>query len=329
MKFSVHVPFMPVRPDQIGPVAALVQRANTRLWLGQALAIEPHQVFAYAAGLGHRIPVGTSVTLMPLRHPYEAALQARSLAMLTGQPAVAGYGPGPVDFQRATGGRYRSPLTATREYLTTVRGLLDGETIHLNGEYFRLEGTLPPFPHEHVEVGVGVLRPAMARLAGEVADVAITWLCPPAYIRDVLKPELGGRTRVVSVVHVAQRKPGRDLDRVAFSVCGRHLQAPHYVSMLNQAGVAVDPTDPESGARRLVEEGLFLTGTLPEIVAGLREYHAAGVDEVVLNLSGVGAVHGDAVAVRELEFLLGELGLVTHERAARAAVSAARTPVIR
>ncbi|GLY50322.1 LLM class flavin-dependent oxidoreductase [Lentzea sp. NBRC 102530] len=326
MKFSVHVPFMPTRPDQIGPVASLVRRADTRLWLGQALAVEPHQVFAYAAGLGHRIPVGTSVTLMPLRHPYEAALQARSLAVLTGRPVVAGYGPGPADFQQATGGRYRSPLTATREYLTTVRALLDGDAVRLDGEYFKLDGALLPLPHERVEVGVGVLRPAMARLAGEVADVAITWLCPPSYIRDVLKPELGSRTRVVSVVHVAQRKPGRDLDRVAFSVCRRHLQAPHYVSMLNQAGVTVDPADPEAGARRLVEEGLFLTGTLTEIVAGLREYHAAGVDEVVLNLSGVGAVHGDAVAVRELEFLLGELGLVTHERATRATSPAARTP---
>lgn len=314
MTYSVHVPFMPSRPEQIAPVAALVERTGGRLWLGQSLGLEPHQVFAYAAGLGHRVPVGTSVTLMPLRHPFEAALQARSLALLTGRTVVAGYGPGPADFQQAMlGSAYRSPLTATREYLTTVRRLLDGEAVSLSGRYFQLDGALLPVEHPRVEVGAGVLRPAMARLAGEVADAAITWLCPPDYLRDVLIPELraaaaaAGRPtpRVVSVVHVAQRKPGRNLAQVAFSVCQRHLRAPHYVSMLRQAGVDVDPADPIAGARKLVDSGVFVTGSLAEVGRRLDEYRVAGVDEVVVNLSGVGATQGENAAVRELQFLLG------------------------
>jgi alkanesulfonate monooxygenase SsuD/methylene tetrahydromethanopterin reductase-like flavin-dependent oxidoreductase (luciferase family) len=131
--FSVHVPFMPVRAEQIAPVAELVRWADhCRLWLGQSLSIEPHQMFAYCVGLRLGVPVGTSVTLMPLRHPYEAAVQARSLAQITGQPVVAGYGPGPADLQRALlGTAYRKPLTAVREYVTAVRGLLDGDAVGL------------------------------------------------------------------------------------------------------------------------------------------------------------------------------------------------------
>lgn len=94
----------------------------SRLWQGQSVMIEPHQGFVAAAGGGFRVPTGLGVTLMPLRHPYEAALQARSPAMATGQPVIAGFGPGGRLLQR----------------------------------------------------WLGVLRPGMAGLAGEVADVAVT-----------------------------------------------------------------------------------------------------------------------------------------------------------
>ncbi|WP_394621492.1 LLM class flavin-dependent oxidoreductase [Lentzea sp. JNUCC 0626] len=310
MTFSVHVPFMPVRCEQMLPVGELVSRtADCRLWLGQSLAVEPHQLFAYLAGSGVRVPVGTSVTLMPLRHPFDAAVHARSLAQITGHPLVAGYGPGSADFQRALlGSGYRSPLTATREYLTAVRSLVDGES-------------LPPMPHPRVDLGLGVLRPAMARLAGEIADVAITWLCPPDYLRDVLVPEIrasaaaAGRPapRIVSVVHVAQRKPRRDPVRLALGVSRGHLQSPHYVDMLGRAGVPVDAADPESGARSLVDAGVFLHGDMTELAQGLKSYENAGVDEIVLNLSGVGHERGEHVAVRELEFLLKSLGVVRHD----------------
>lgn len=321
--FSVHLPFLPVRAEQVLPVAALVSRAaECRLWLGQSLTVEPHQLFAYCAGRGLQVPVGTSVTLMPLRHPFEAALQARSLAQLTGHPLVAGYGPGSADFQRALlGSRYRSPLTAAREYLTAVRSLLSGDPVHLDGEYAKVSAALPPIPHPRVDLGLGVLRPGMARLAGEIADVAITWLCPPGYLRDVLVPEIRAAARaanrpaprVVSVVHVAERKPRRDPVRLALGVSRMHLRSPHYVDMLGRAGVSVRADDPESGARALVDAGVFLSGGTAELVEGLDAYRAAGVDEIVLNLSGVGYERGANAAVRELEFLLLALGTVRHD----------------
>ncbi|MFE0019875.1 LLM class flavin-dependent oxidoreductase [Amycolatopsis sp. NPDC059021] len=310
------MPFLPVDTDHVASLASLVNRAGCRLWLGQPVTVEPHQLFAYLAGRGMRVPVGTSVTLMPLRNPFEAALQARSLAQLTGHPVVAGYGPGPTGFQRALlGSAYRSPLTATREYLTSMRGLLNGETVTLDTGYTRLDAALPPLPHPQVELGLGVLRAGMARLAGEIADVAITWLCPPAYLRDVLIPEMAlaaakanrPMPRVVSVVHVAERKPRRDPVQLALKICGPHLRAAHYVDMLGKAGIRVDPADPESGARALIDAGVFVTGTISELVSGLSGYQRAGADEVVLNLGAVGAHRGARVALRELKFLLTSL----------------------
>src|SRR5687767_8116490 len=108
---------MPVSPDRPGRAlafAALVRDGLAdRLWQGQSLHIEPHQMFAYLAAAGFRVPVGLGVTLMPLRHPFESALQAASLAATMGAPIVAGFGPGAAAFQASLRGLpYPSPLTA-------------------------------------------------------------------------------------------------------------------------------------------------------------------------------------------------------------------------
>ncbi|MFD7414018.1 LLM class flavin-dependent oxidoreductase [Kitasatospora purpeofusca] len=312
--FSILLPFTPARPEQVLPFAALVQWSSAhRLWQGQSVHVEPHQAFAYAAASGFRIPVGTGVTLMPFRHPYEAALQARSLAVATGHPVVAGYGPGAAVLQSSLlGAPYASPLTAAREYLTAVRGLLDDTAPDLAGEYVHLRNDLPPMPTPQVEVGLGVLRPAMARLAGEVADVAITWLTPASYLRDVVVPALregAARAarpspRLVAMVPLALAGPGRDPADLALAGNAGHLRLPHYTDMLRRAGLEVDADDTVAGARALVRGRAFLSGDAAELAAALDEYRAAGVDEIVLNVTGLCQRYGVAAALAELETIL-------------------------
>ncbi|MFC4066945.1 LLM class flavin-dependent oxidoreductase [Actinoplanes subglobosus] len=309
--YSVLVPFTPTRPEQILPFAATVCHSRAdRLWQGQSLLVETHQGFVYAAGAGFRVPAGLGVTLTPLRHPYEAALQARSLALTTGQSVVAGYGPGARPFQAGLLGEpYRSPLAATRDYLTAVRALLDGETAgHQGGE-----SALAPFPAPRVDVGVGVLRPRMAALAGEVADVAITWLTPAGYLRDTVLPAMSRgaatagrpRPRLTAMVPLALTGPDRDPARLALASNAAHLRMPHYQDMLRRSGI--DVTGAETDAKALVEGRAFLFGDVAEIVQQVHEYRDAGVDEVVLNLTGVAALHGLRAALTETRTVLDAL----------------------
>ncbi|MEV4293600.1 LLM class flavin-dependent oxidoreductase [Microbispora rosea] len=315
--FSVLVPFMPTRPDQTVPLAALVQySAAHRLWQGQSLIVEPHQTFAHAAALGFRVPFGTGVTLMPFRHPLEAALQARSLAVTSGQPTVAGFGPGAkVLQQNMLGAPYARPLTAAREYLTIVRGLLAGQAVELEGEYFSCRVHMGWEPVPLLEVGLGVLRPAMARLAGEMADVAITWLTPPAYVRDVIVPALreGARAagrpepRIAAIVPVALGRSDRDpVDLVLAGNTG-HLSLPHYQDMLRKSGIEVDPDDLRVTAKGVLAGRAFVSGDPDELRAGMEEYRAAGVDEIVLNVTGVCQLYGLPAALAELDTLLKEV----------------------
>ncbi|BCL20596.1 LLM class flavin-dependent oxidoreductase [Streptomyces tuirus] len=316
---SVLVPNMPETPDSLRPHTELVRDIGARrLWTGQSLKVEAHQAFAHLAGAGIRVPVGLSVTLMPLRHPYEAALQARSLALLTGLPVVAGYGVGSTAFVRSLNGRpFASPRTMAGDYLRTVRALLDGEIVDHAGEYHSLQGRLIPMEHPRVEVGVGVLRPNMARTAGGVADVAITWMTPPAYVAETLLPALekgakdgdrDTRCRVATVVHVAVEREGRDPHALAYTAASGHLTMEHYTDMLRRAGVPVDPADPVAGAAALVDSGTYLYGSADHIAAVLEEYRNAGVDEVILNCAGVLFTEGQSAALRDSREIIEAVG---------------------
>lgn len=313
---AVLFPLQPLHPDVVVPFArAAVDGGARRLWMGQSLLAETHQTFAYLAGAGIRPAVGTSVTLMPLRHPLEAAVQARSLALITGRPVVAGFGPATPDLVRLLRGEpYAKPAAAAAGYAAAVRAALDGsEEVHESEAAVQgpVGGLIGRIAHPDVEIGLGVLRPGMARAAGTVADAAITWMTPPEYVRGTLVPALaaGARhrdapPRVVTVVHVGVQRPGRDPYRLALAGAGVHLSTPHYTDMLCRAGVPADPGDPQAGAKELVNAGVYAYGSPADIAAKLAEYHASGVDEVVLNPTGVLLTHGAAAAVEDLSAIL-------------------------
>ncbi|CAM5605261.1 5,10-methylenetetrahydromethanopterin reductase [Streptomyces spiroverticillatus] len=316
--YSVLLPCVPRRLEQALPFAGLVQWTGaTRLWQGQAMVMEPHQTFTGLAGAGFRVPTGFGVTLMPLRHPYEAALQARSVALATGESVIAGFGPGAAAFQaNILGAPYPKPLQVARQYVQAVRGLLDGETVEMDGPHYTFRGQLAPAVAPRVDVGLGVLRPGMARLAGEVADVVITWLTPPAYLREVLLPAVeegaarAGRTtlpRIVAMVPTGIQKDGREGDapeRLAVIGNAPHMQAPHYLDMLGRAGVDVRSGKLEDVARGVVETGAFAGGDLSQAVKALRAFEEAGVDEIVLNSTAVHKLFGTQETLSDLSTLL-------------------------
>jgi alkanesulfonate monooxygenase SsuD/methylene tetrahydromethanopterin reductase-like flavin-dependent oxidoreductase (luciferase family) len=314
--YSVLVPFLPRRPEQVLPYAAFVDWTGAdRLWQGQAVLVEPFQGFTSAAGAGFRVPTGIGVTLMPLQHPYEAAHRFRSLAMTTGRSVVAGIGPGARSFQRSLLGRpYAEPLTAVREYVTMMRGLLAGEHVSTEGTYFGCDAAMLPAVSPPIELGLGVLRRGMARLAGEVADVAITWLTPARYLRDEVVPALregamaAGRAepRLAALVPVALARPDRDPVGVVLASNAAHMSAPHYIDMLRRAGIELGD-DPALAAKRMIEGGAFVHGELDQVQEQLREYRDAGVDEIILNVTGVFGAAGHKAAMDELTTLVSAL----------------------
>ncbi|MDA2811554.1 LLM class flavin-dependent oxidoreductase [Nocardiopsis sp. RSe5-2] len=301
MRVSLLFPHTPLDADEVRPFADLVRlRDAHRLWMGTSPQGDPLPALAYLAGAGYRVPVGTSVQLTPLRHPFQAAADARALSLLTGRPVVAGFGAGtPEVIAHLLGRPYERPAAAVRDYLAEVRRYLDGG-----------DALLAKTDHPRVELAAGVLRPGMARAAAGVADAAVTWMTPPEYLRDAVVPALGGGTdrppRLVTVVHAAVRRPGRDARALAFEAAQGHLSAGHYVDMLNRAGLRVSAADPWEGAGRLVDGGVFLYGSAAEVAEGLKGYAAAGADEVVINPAGATATENVRSGAEDAAEILAE-----------------------
>lgn len=314
---SVFTPFVARRPEQLVPLGRLVaEHGNAALWQGQSTLLETNQGFAYLAGAGVKVPIGIGVTLTPLRHPYYAAMEARSLALTTGRRVTFGIGPGGTSFQTGVrGAPYASQLGAMRDYLTALRDLLAGRPSDVPTPEFSCAARLGSGPDLPIELGFGVLRPRMARLAGEVADTAISWLTPARYLRETVVPALeegaerAGRTRprLAAIVPIARQRARHEPYQLAIASNFAHSRAPHYIDMLGKAGIDVDAADPVAGARAIVAGRAFLCGDDEELADLVQEYWDAGVDEVILNVTGVYNVEGAEAAQDEIRALLAVL----------------------
>lgn len=315
--FSLLAPEQPQDVTSLHAVARLVDTHGlARLWLGQSFGLESHLAMASLGATDHPVPVGVGTALAVLRTPYDAALQARSLAALLGRPVTIAYGAADPDFVRSVRGRpFERPASHTAEYARLVRSLLDGRHTVGAFEGLRMDAQLPPFDHPPVEVGTGVLRPGMAARSRPVADAVVTWLAPPAYIHDVLVPELrdadGRGPRIVANVLCALDRPGRSAALMAQAGCGNHLSRDHYVDMLRRAGLDVHASDPVSGARELVRSGVLVTGDLDEVVARLHDAFDHGIDEVVVNVTPVALTYGMEAALADLADLAAALATTT------------------
>lgn len=314
MKLSVLV-HGAQRPQQTVPYAGAVKwGAAHRLWFGQGTGFDSAQLAAWLAGLGLDVPIGFGVSLAPLQSPHRAALEMRSLAAMTGHPVVAGFGPGSTMLQAGVlGARFTDPQRAMREYVTAIRILLGATAGFPAGAEPPLQfplpvGPLASMPGPPVEIGLGVLSEATARVAAEVADAAITWLLPSAHLADVITPILSAGSpatapRLVAIVAVALDRPGRDVTPIAGHAVGAHLAEPHYRRALQVAGVPL-VGEPGPDIAAALDHGLVVYGDPDAIAARLDAYARAGVDEVVLNVSGVAQVHGGKAALDDLRLIL-------------------------
>jgi alkanesulfonate monooxygenase SsuD/methylene tetrahydromethanopterin reductase-like flavin-dependent oxidoreductase (luciferase family) len=83
-----------------------------------------------------------------------------------------------------------------REYVSIVRAAFLGEDPP-EGDIFKSHFRFMGYqPRADIPVYVAALSPRMLRLAGEIADGVMLWLCNPEYIREVVVPEVrAGRER--------------------------------------------------------------------------------------------------------------------------------------
>jgi len=284
------------RAEELGYEAAYVTHIAGR----ESLTV----VTAYAMSTS-RIRVGTGVVPIYTRTPATMAQTAWTIDDLSAGRLNLGLG---VSHRPVVEGWHGQtidrPVAEMREYVSIVRAILRGEAPPTAAPDapavkwrtgFQISG-LDPRPD--VPIYVAGLSPGMLRLAGELADGVILWLCTPPYIRDVVIPAVReGRERAGKPLEgfdvVAAVPAGAVEDPAAAHASMRrellpYFGLPFYRAMLERSGFgdeiaafdAAAGTGDGEGMQQAISERFLDTlaaiGDAEAVRAGVRRYSDAG-----------------------------------------------------
>jgi len=306
---TLHAGLVIQRPTATATLAAIARAEEhgvTTAWSTVGgTAPDAVTLFAAAAARTTRIGFGTAIVPTYPRHPIALASQALVFASLAPGRFRLGIGPShrPV-IEGMLGLPMGKPLDHLREYLTVLRGLLwEGKT-DFEGEYFRVHAALPAGTEPPcIPLPISALRANAFHLAGEIADGAISWLCPVPYLIGTALPALqagaaaAGRPTPPLIGHVpvamhTNRDAVREKARAQFA---RYGQLPFYARMFADAGFPVSADGTVSDA---LLDSLVVSGDADTVAARLHEIQDAGVNELLILPVPIDAAEaeGDALA---------------------------------
>lgn len=255
-------------------------------------------LMAYAAAT-ERIKLGTGVLPMYSRTPVATAQQAVTIDEFSGGRMVLGIGVShQVTVESWYGSKIEHPVSEMREYVTALRAMFEGRDVPPGSRFptqFRFMGIEP---RAELPIYIAGLSPKMLRLAGEMADGVMLWLCNPDYIRRVVVPEVtAGRERagkslegfdIVAAVPAAVTDDRAGALQTMRGDLITYWSLPFYRAMIERSGYgaeiaafdagmkAGDLDKAEEGISEDFLEALMAIGTADEVRAGVARYSDAG-----------------------------------------------------
>jgi alkanesulfonate monooxygenase SsuD/methylene tetrahydromethanopterin reductase-like flavin-dependent oxidoreductase (luciferase family) len=285
----VGIAIFPRTGEAVVDLCVRAERANVNnAWVVMpATALDSLTLLGAAAMETERITLGTSIVPAFTRHPLSFVTQALALEGLAPGRFDLGIGSAHartmvdvyhVDFDR--------PLRRLIEYLQIVQPVLKTGSVHFEGEFYRADASFPHAPG--TPVPIAALRAPAFRVAGRLADGAMSWNCPTTYIQQVAMPALqegadsAGRDRPRLMVHVpVMVTTDRDeVHRRAGEQLGYYAAAPFYARMFADAGY---PLLPDGSVSPELIDDLIVSGTPDEIAAQLRHRLDLGFDVLMVN----------------------------------------------
>jgi 5,10-methylenetetrahydromethanopterin reductase len=132
--------------------------------------------FATASAIANntsKTKIGIGVLNPWTRHPVQTAMEVAALDDIAEGRVVLGLGASVKLWIRdQLGIPYVTPVTALRETVAILNGLLGGDRVDHDGHLLKANGLRATFalPRRHVPIYLGVMAPRALALAGEVAD---------------------------------------------------------------------------------------------------------------------------------------------------------------
>lgn len=281
-----------------------------RVWVGTGPVTNPDLLIrlAAAAARTRQLKLGTAIIPVSTRHPVFLAQQALAFNLEAPDRLLLGVGAGaPQLAAQAYQLNMENPLAYMREYVQVLRPALHKGEVHHEGRFFTTDVKLPATAQ--IPILISALGPGAFRLAGEVADGAIPFLCPLPYLLSKALPAMSaaasaaGRSRPQLVAHVSV---ALSEDRAAvFQAARRTLgffgRLPSYRRMYLAAGFSDEEIRTVSD--RLIEQ-LFIYGSEGKIKDRLQELLATDMDEFMLGVTGISDAGQESARLTRLIGLL-------------------------
>jgi probable F420-dependent oxidoreductase len=265
-------------PDQLaGIVDHLESSGVDSLWFSElvyAPAVDPTVGMAYALARTTRLKVGTSVAVLPGRHPVLVAKQLASLAAIAPKRVLPVFG-------------LRSAIPAEREIfvvpdgeraavfdesLRVLRLVLGEDSASYRGRYFTVSrAVVAPKPSPPLDIWLGGSAPAAYRRIGALAD---------GWLGSFLTPD--------------EARTGREAIQRAAEQAGRQIEPDHF-------GISLAVTDGELPAELVaaarnrrpdVDPGELIAAGWDQLHRQLDAYLDAGLTKFVIRPAGAGALDG-------------------------------------
>jgi F420-dependent oxidoreductase-like protein len=282
-----------------------------QIWMAQRPVLpDVLTMFAAAATRTSTVRLGTSITPTYPRHPLVLAQQVLALNDLAPDRLRLGIGPSHrFIIEDIYGLQQKTPLAHLREYLEVLRAALWQGKVDHHGHFYNVIATLPRT--SQIPILISTLGKLAFQLAGQIADGALTWVCPVPYLLHTGLPALRtsaaavGRSPPPLVAHVLVAITE---DRHAVLAAGHQMldfyaKIPFYANMFSNAGFSLtsDQTVPDA-----LVDSLVISGDESTITARFAELLTAGLDELMISLVPTIGADGDDEQTR-LMHLIGRL----------------------
>jgi alkanesulfonate monooxygenase SsuD/methylene tetrahydromethanopterin reductase-like flavin-dependent oxidoreductase (luciferase family) len=281
--------------DTITQIREAEDAGVEQIWMisGDAGGAEILTTFAAAVSQTRRITLGSAVLPIYPRHPLVMAQQMRALEDIAPGRLRLGIGPSHRFLMNDVYGLpYPSPLSYLKEYLTVLReALWEGNTTY-QGDFFKVASSLRK---AEVPLLTSAVGPKAFRLAGEIADGALSYMSPISYLLNTALAELqaGAEARqrptppLIAHIRVAMSTD----DDAVLAAMRKWLQILQttmqpdnpYARMLVRAGFAGVVSGDEPEIDRFAR-ALVINGDETTVHNRLAELLENGLDELALQL---------------------------------------------
>ncbi|MEY3990561.1 MAG: hypothetical protein RI985_1642 [Chloroflexota bacterium] len=265
-----------------------------QIWMTQGpTSLDALTVYAAAMGQTQSIRLGTSIVPTYPRHPLALMQQAYTVDALSPGRLRLGVGSShrPV-IERTYGDPMPRPLSHLKSYVSVLHQASHHGSVDWHDEWFTARAQWPQAPR--IPILVATLGESAYHQAGMIADGAISWNTPLAFLQNTALPALtdgataANRPRPPLVAHAwVSLHPDTDAVVAAtLDTVSGYARLPFYANMFAAAGYAVHDGVVDSA----LAQAIVMHGDESAIRDRLAQFFDSGVDEVLLTVVNVGDV---------------------------------------